>query len=197
MLGIDSPDVGRIASFPLLDPRRVVPCSSASVSSPVAAVSVSAVNSALNLESLSEKVERGEEVVIKINYNSAIPRNLYLADGKVTVSKTAVAFAFTYGLDDFTLSPEKILDVVNEPQQNARIHIKAAVKNKKGNKESTKDFYFYSPTAVAVGATGPERGGAVGTTGPGSAGGSISCNASDDSMSVLYALLQKVRGRGN
>jgi len=135
----------------------------------------------VSLETLSEKIERGEEVVFKFKYNSAIPGYLYLADGKVTLSKTAVAFRFTYGLDDFTVSPEKILDVVSEPQQNGRIHIKAAVKNKKGNKESTKDFYFYSPGAVAVG------------TGPGGAGGSIQCNGCDDSMNVLYALLQKVR----
>ncbi len=108
---------------------------------------------------------------------------MFLADGKVTVSQAEVAFDFTYGLDDFRVLPEKILDVVSEPQQNARIHVKVAVRNKKGDKESTKNLYFYSPGAVAVG------------TGPGGAGGSISCKGCDDSMSILYALIQKVRGK--
>jgi formylglycine-generating enzyme required for sulfatase activity/tetratricopeptide (TPR) repeat protein len=130
---------------------------------------------------LVKAISLGEEVVVDMKYNSAIPGYLYLASGKVRVSKAGVDFDFTYGLDDFGVTPDKILDVVSEPQQNARIHIKAAVKNKKGDKESTRDFYFYSPGAVAVG------------TGPGGAGGSIACSACDDSMSVLYALLQKIR----
>jgi hypothetical protein len=143
-----------------------------------------AATSARSVETLSAAVEKGEEVVVDIKYNSAIPGYLYLASGKVTVSKIAVAFHFTYGLDDFTVSPEKILEIVSEPQQNARIHIKVAAKNKNGTKESIKDLYFYSPGAIAVG------------TGPGGAGGHISCNACDDSMSVLYALLWKVRRGG-
>ena len=147
---------------------------------PVAGPTVAA-TSTRSFETMSAAIERGEEVVVNVKYNSAIPGYLYLANGKVIVSKSAVAFVFTYGIDDFTVSPEKILYVVSEPQQNARIHIKVAVKNRKGDKESTKDFYFYSPGAVAVG------------TGPGGSGGSISCNECDDSMSVLYKLLQKVR----
>ncbi len=149
---------------------------------PVAGPNVAA-TSARSFETLSAAIEKGEEVVFNVKYNSAISGYLYLASGKVTVSKAAVSFDFTYSFDDFTVTPDKILGVVSEPQQNTRIHIKAAVKNKKGNKESIKDFYFYSPGAVAVG------------TGPGGIGGSISCRACDDSMSVLFALLQKVRGK--
>ena len=152
------------------------------VPSSVEGTTTAAPTSARSYETLSAAVEKGEEVVVNIKYNSAIPGYLYLASGKVTVSKAAVAFDFTYSLDDFAVAPEKILSVVSQPQQNARIYIKAAVKNKKGNKETIKEFYFYSPGAIAVG------------TGPGGAGGSISCNACDDSMSVLDALLQKVRG---
>jgi formylglycine-generating enzyme required for sulfatase activity len=143
-------------------------------------VSMSA-SSSRNLETMSAAIERGEDAVVDIKYNSAIPGYLYLASGKVRVSKAGVDFDFTYGLDDFGVTPDKILDIVNEPYQNPRIRVKAAVKNKKGDKESIKDFYFYSPGAVAVG------------TGPGGSGGSISCSACDDSMSLLYALIQKVR----
>jgi flagellum-specific peptidoglycan hydrolase FlgJ len=48
--------------------------------------------------------------------------------------------------------------------------------------EGQKDFYFYNLGAVTVG------------DGPGGTGLSIACNGCDDSMNVLYALLQKVRG---
>jgi hypothetical protein len=57
-----------------------------------------------------------------------------------------------------------------------------AIKNKKGTKEDKKDYYFYSAGARAVG------GGPVGE------GASIDCGACDDSMNVLYSLLQKLRG---
>jgi hypothetical protein len=151
--------------------------------SPAPGAEPTAAASARKLEKMSAAIEKGEEVVFDVRYNSAIPGYLYLAKGKVTVSKTAVAFDFTYGHDNFTISPDKVSYVVNEPQKNSRIRINAVVKNKKGDRESIEDFYFYSPGAVAV------------DTGPGGAGGSISCNACDDSMSVLFALLQKIRGR--
>ncbi|HEV7682048.1 MAG TPA: SUMF1/EgtB/PvdO family nonheme iron enzyme [Pyrinomonadaceae bacterium] len=152
------------------------------------------VSSARNLATLSAAVERGEEAVIDIKYNTldsgernwftrseSGSESVYLANGKVRISKAGVDFNFTYGLDDFGVTPDRILEVVNEPHQNARIHIKVAVKNKKGNKEVIKNFYFYSPGAVTVG------------PGSGPAGHSVSCNACDDSMSVLFELLQKAR----
>jgi formylglycine-generating enzyme required for sulfatase activity len=142
------------------------------------------------LETLSATIDRGEEVVVNIKYNTldSGARNwltrpesgsgsVYLADGKVRISRAGVDFDFTYGLNDFGVTPDKILDLVNEPHQNARIHVKAAVKNKNGNKESIKDLYFYSPGAV----------------GPGNLVGPINCSACDDSMSVLYELIRKVR----
>jgi hypothetical protein len=59
--------------------------------------------------------------------------------------------------------------------------LKVAVKNKKGDKEVKKDYYFYNPGARAVGG------------GPGGEGASISCSDCDDSMNLLYALLTKIR----
>jgi hypothetical protein len=136
-----------------------------------------------SFETLSAAIEKGEEVVFNVKYNSAISGYLYLASGKVIVSKFAVTFDFTYGPEDFTVEPARLFNVVRQPQQNARIQITVFMKNKKGGRESTKDFYFYSPGAIAVG------------TGPGGSGGYVSCSACDDSMDVLFALLQKVRGK--
>ena len=153
--------------------------------SPSATAPVPANTQPVSLEALSETIARGEEAVVNIKYNSAIPGYLYLANGKVTVSKTAVTFSPTIGSDDFTVSPDKIIELVNQPQEASRIFLKVEVKNASRffghDIAGKKDFYFYNPGAVAVG------------TGPGGAGGSISCDGCDDSMSVLYALLEKVR----
>ena len=54
--------------------------------------------------------------------------------------------------------------------------------NKKRNKENKFTYYLYDPNATAVG------------NGPGGTGLSISCAACDNSMNVLYTLLQETRG---
>jgi len=132
--------------------------------------------------SLSAAIDRGEDVVFNIKYDYAVAPYHYLHDGIVTVNKNAVVFDGRIGDLDFTVSPEKILEMTNHPQQAALIRLKVSVKNKKGDKESKKDLYFYNLGATTVG------------SGPGGTGFSIACNRCDDSMNVLYALIQKVRG---
>lgn len=136
-----------------------------------------------SLEALSEVVARGEEVVLKIKYDYAVYPYHYLHEGLVTVSKASVAFRPTIGDLDFKVSPDKILEVNDQPQQASRVHMKVTVKNKKGDKENKKDFYFYNLSAITVGA------------GPGGTGLSIACNGCDNSMNVLYALIEKVRAK--
>jgi hypothetical protein len=152
------------------------------VDPPVAGPNV-AVTNARSFETLSAAIERGEDVVFRIKYDYAVAPYHYLHDGVISVSKTAVAFDGRIGDLDFTVSPDKILEVTNQPQQASLIRLKVAVKNKKGDKESKKDLYFYNLGAATVG------------SGPGGTGLSIACNRCDDSMNVLYALLQKVRGK--
>lgn len=182
MIGIDSPDTGRIASFPLLDPGRTRACSSAGTASnsvaaprpPVAPSSASA-NSA-DLVSLVAALERGEVVDFKIRYtDSAWTRSLAQQDGLVTVSKERVTFQPTVGSIPFSVSPKKILELINEPQQANRIRLKVAIPNKKGDKEESKNFEFYHPGTFINGLR-------------------IGCASCDDSMSVLHAVLQKARG---
>jgi hypothetical protein len=60
--------------------------------------------------------------------------------------------------------------------------MRVALKNRKGDKEETKDFYFYNARAAAAGDA------TVG--GPGQ---SIVCNGCDSSMNTLYAILARIR----
>jgi hypothetical protein len=208
MLGIDSPDVGRIAIFPLLNPGRAPACSSAPVSSasPGAAPSAPATRgSTRNLADFENDIEVGREVSFPIKYDSTGPSGrrttaLYtpggglavnMADGVLTLSKTTFAFSGHCVINrgfgrvehcDFRVSPGKILELANQPEQSSRLHVKVAIKNQKGDKEDKKDYYFYNAGATAVGD------GSVG--GPGT---SIICSGCDDSMNVLYALLTKIR----
>ena len=134
-----------------------------------------------DLNALSEAIARGEKVVRPIKYNSATYPYVYLHAGVVTVSKTSVAFRPTIAADHFTVSPEKLLELTNQPERASRVRLRVAIKNKKGNKEDKKEFYFYNPQAVTVG------------NGPGGTGLSIECRGCDDSMNILYALLTRVR----
>ena len=136
-------------------------------------------------ERLSEAVARGEEVVFKIKYDTGVYPTHYLADSTLTVSKTIIAFRPTVGGDDFTVSPEKILEVTNQPQLASRVHLKAFVKVQRtffgatvSNKERKKEFDYYNPGAAVV-----NRG----------QGDVIECTECDDSMNVLYAVLERVR----
>jgi hypothetical protein len=153
-------------------------------------------------------IEAGKEVAFPIKYASQAPSvrrtsGFYtsgpgglvvgMADGVLTLSKTTFAFRGPclvnrgfgrYDHCDFRVSPGKILELENQPEQSSRIHVKVAIKNAKGDKEDKKDYYFYNVGAQEVGD------GAVG--GPGT---SIICDGCDDSMDVLYGLLTKIRAQ--
>lgn len=154
-------------------------------------VSMSAANTR-RFETLSAAIDRGEAVVINIKYNTLDPgtrnwftrgesaQSVYLANGKVVVSKTVVAFDGTVGGNDFALNPNKILELANQPQASL-VHLKVAIKNKKGDKEDKRDFDFYNPAATAYG------------QGPNGLGLAVKCDGCDDSMNVLYELIRMVR----
>lgn len=150
---------------------------------------------ARSLAELEADLAVGKEVTFPIRYNSAggldSPRNtrifgmynpIYMADGAVSLTKDTVAFSASVGLGSFSVTPDKVIEVTNEPTNSSRIHLKVAVKNRRGDKDENKDFYLYNPRAAGTGD------GAVG--GPGA---SIVCDRCDNSMEVLYALLMRVR----
>lgn len=167
---------------------------------------------AASLDVLIDAVSHGSEVSFPMKYHNISPAisqytgfqcfagpecgppgslAVNLRDGVVTLSKTSFAFdgaciinrGFWMDHCDFHVSPSKILRLENQPQRSSRIHVQVAIPNKKGNKEDKKDYYFYNAGTVAMGS---------GT--PGGEGTSFVCNGCDDSMNVLYTLLQKVRG---
>ena len=132
---------------------------------------------ARNLEELSAAVDRGEEVVFKIKYYSSgnlLTGSPGMRDGLVTVSKTAIGFQPTADAKGFSVSPDKILDVINE--QPLRIRLKVAIKNTKSDKEDKKEFQFFHPSAYVNGIR-------------------FYCNECDASMKVLFAFLQAARGK--
>ena len=147
-----------------------------------------------SLADMAGDLAAGKEVKVPVRYNSAggidSPLNsriygdypIYMADGEVTLKKDTIAFRATVGSGSFSVQPEKILAITNEPAAGSRIHIEVAMANPRNKKEERKSFYWYNPNATGVGD------GAVG--GPGA---SIVCNGCDDSMEKLYALLMRIR----
>jgi tetratricopeptide (TPR) repeat protein len=129
------------------------------------------------------EIAAGNEVSFPIKYNSAMPGYVYMADGTVTLSKTAVIFRGTVGASGFNVSPDKILAIVNQPEEASRLYVQVAVKNKNGDKEHKEQYYLYNAGATAIG--GDEHG----------QGASISCDDCNDSMDVLYGLLTKFCGK--
>jgi hypothetical protein len=126
------------------------------------------------------RVARGEEVALKITYYSKTSWVSHqMSVGLVTVSKTAVTFQPSIDVSGFTVSPDKILELTNPVAW--RVHLKVAIKNKKGDKEDKKDFDFFNAAAT------------VGRN-KGILGNEIECNGCDDSIGVLYSLLRMVRG---
>ncbi|MBZ5623310.1 MAG: caspase family protein [Acidobacteriia bacterium] len=104
----------------------------------------------------------------------------------VTVSKTAVSLAVPFSSNfEFTVSPDKILELDDQLLQATRIHLKVAVKNTKGHKEDKKDVYLLNPGADSTSRL--EDGKYVYF---------VDCKGCDDSMKVLFALLESVRGTG-
>lgn len=137
-----------------------------------------------NLSDLGNEIEGGKEVTIPVRLNSGVGIN-NMVNATVTLTKTSFAFTASCCFSSFTVTPDKILELTNQLQPNqveqvSRLHVKVAIKNKKGDKEDKKDFYFYNSAAQVK----------EGTNGY----GPIVCSRCDDSMNVLYALLQKVRG---
>jgi uncharacterized caspase-like protein len=127
----------------------------------------------------SAKVARGEEVVLKITYYSKTSWVSHkMSVGLVTVSKTAVTFQPSIDVRGFSVSPDKILELTNPVAW--RIHMKVAIRNSKGDKEDKRDFDFFNAGATV----GPDKG---------ILGNEIECRRCDDSISVLYSLLQMVR----
>jgi CHAT domain-containing protein/tetratricopeptide (TPR) repeat protein len=161
-----------------VDPPRPDEGSTATLSSDNSPVpKTTTATGARNLEALSASFDRGEEVVFKVRYYSSgnlLTGSPGMRDGLVTVSKTAVAFQPTVDAKGFSVSPDKILEVINE--QPLRVRLKVVIKNAKGDKEDKKDFQFFHPSAFVDGFR-------------------FYCNGCDASMKVLFAFLQHVRGK--
>jgi hypothetical protein len=79
----------------------------------------------------------------------------------------------TIGPLGFSVSPGQIRELINEPHA-YRIRLKVAIPNRKGDKQDVKSVTFYHSGTV-INASG------------------ISCAQCDNSMTVLYGLLEKVR----
>lgn len=144
-------------------------------SSPVPKTTIA--TGARDLEALTAAFDRGEEVAFKVKYYSSgnlLTGTSGMHDGVVTVSKTAVGFQPTASAKGFSVSPDKILDVINE--QPLRVRVKVAIRNTKGDKEDKKQFEFFHPSAFMNGIR-------------------FYCNGCDASITVLFAFLQQVRGK--
>jgi len=135
------------------------------------------------LAALEGDIAAGREISFPVKYNyyfedsSGNSTDVGFEDGLVTLSKSTFGFQVTKGYkQSFAIPPEKILELVEQPQQASRLKVKVAIKGVRGNKEIKQDYYFYGLGASAVG------------------DGSISCGDCGDSMDVLYALLTKFRG---
>jgi hypothetical protein len=134
-----------------------------------------------SLAGLLRDIEAGKEISIHARYNQAVPGCVYMDDITVRLSKSTFSIE-NAGPFDFQVSPDKILNFENQSGEASRLHLKVAILNKKGNKETAKDYYLYNAGASAVGSA------------PGCQGSSVSCNGCDDSMNILYALLTRIRG---
>ena len=143
-----------------------------------------------SLDVLSAAVDRGDRVAWRVKYNGAIPGYTYLYDATIIISKTSVIFEPTGPAGGFEVTPDKLLEVSNQPEPGSRLHLKVLAKGEGRvffgkelkDKERKRLFDFYDTNAVAVG------------TGPGGTGLSVACTGCDDSMVVLGALLRKVKG---
>lgn len=131
---------------------------------------------------LEAAIARGEDVVFWVKYNLVETnrggRTLVAAGpvhDEILVSRKAVAFGPRGGVKLFLVSPDKILSLTYKTDL-SRIRLKVAIKNPGSDKESKKEFDLYHPAAFRN-------------------SGNIICAGCDDSMNVLYALLQKVQGQ--
>ena len=106
-----------------------------------------------SLGDLESDIDAGKEVTFPAKLNNGWdPGKVDLYPVVVTLSKTRFALeAMNLSL---TVSPDKILEHVVRPDvaglgyiRASRLHIKVAVKNKKGTKEDKKDYDLYSANA--------------------------------------------------
>jgi hypothetical protein len=136
------------------------------------------------LNALFQALEGGYEVDCKVkatgnDYATGVTIN----ETYIKVSRTAVKL-----FQDLTVSPQKILEVTypakDDNSDTPGLFIKVATMNKKGTKENKRNYQFYNQGAafVVVGNSGPMR--LV----------RIACNGCDNSLNVLFELIQKVRG---
>jgi hypothetical protein len=140
----------------------------------------------VSFETLSETIARGETAVLKVKCNYASSGYVFLRDGVLTLSKTGIKLSLPVGEVDygFKVSPDKILEVTQQPQH---IHLRvAAMTYERKWKEVKRDFDLYNSSAVTVGVGLDGRILSYRTA-------NIVCDGCDDTMSVLYALLEKVR----
>jgi hypothetical protein len=141
------------------------------------------------LEILKQAVARGEEVICNVKLTSVdMAVGAYMYDGTVTVSSRGVSFRRVGGdryKPDFTVSPDKILGLTYEnPQPAQDINLRVAILNRKGKQDKyTYQLYNSGAALVVVGSSGPTN--VV----------NIACNGCDQSLNVLYALLEKVRNK--
>jgi hypothetical protein len=137
---------------------------------------------------MRKDVAAGKDVDVPIKYVSGAidsPRvdhifgGLYLADGVIRLRKGDVTFIPTVGATSFSIAPNQLVAVDNEPGQSARLHLRVPISDKKGTAKP-RDFYFFNHGASTAGDT-------AGVVGGG--GASVTCEACDRSIDDLYALL--------
>ncbi len=122
---------------------------------------------------LNDAIQRGESLSFNVRYtDSSWTREISQRDGQVTVSKSLISFQPTVGSTPFSVTPDKIVELVGETQKAGRIRLKVQITQ--NGKEETKSYEFYHPTTSISGFT-------------------IVCNQCDNSMNVLLDQLQEVR----
>jgi hypothetical protein len=132
-----------------------------------------------SLELLKQALAHGEKIICDVKSTGFnFGTGATLDDGVVAVSKTAVF------LNNLSVAPDKIVEVSSNPEQPSNVLVKVAVMNKKGTKENKKSFLFYNHGAAFV---------IVGNAGSTNIV-NVACNGCDNSINVLIALLQSVRG---
>ena len=137
-----------------------------------------------SLEKFSKAIERDDKAVFKVKCNYAAPGYVFLRDGVLTLSKTDIKLSLPIGTVDygFTVSSDKILEVTQQPQH-VRLRVAEMTYDRK---EVKRNYDLYNISAVTVGVGSDGRILSYGTA-------NIVCDECDDTMSVLYALLEKIR----
>jgi len=139
---------------------------------------------------LVSNIEAGGEINIPVKYNVYTDNDsgnegfVLFENALVTLSKSKFELHQTihynqFSFQAFTLPPEKILELVKQPQFASRLKVTvlhdSLTRNMK-HKEIKGSYYIYDLAVEDMG------------------GGSIACTQCGDSMDVLFALLTKFRG---